>query len=155
MKRLASLIAIVFAFAIVPVALADAGGSTTPAPAAKAGAPVAKLRLDILRLRLDLVHLRYRIVCHRADSDKCTQFTQKIVDRLTTLDGNVQQKLADCSTTDSSKKCTVLQKVDDRLQKIIAKLGNPTPSSTSTTSESGLDSGLDRAAGDLAGLAKP
>ena len=146
MKRLASLIAIVFAFAIVPVALADdGGGTTTPSTPAKAGAPIARLRLDILRLRLDLVHLRYRIVCHKADSEKCTQFTQKIVDRLTTLDGNVKDKLAGCTTGD--KKCTVLQKLDDRLQKIIAKLGSP----SATTSESGLD----QAAGDLAGLAKP
>ena len=155
MKRIASLVAVVFAFAIVPVALADDGGSTptapsTPAtaPAAKAGAPIARLRLDLLRLRLDLVHLRYRIACHDQSSDNCTQLTQKIVDHLTTLDGNVQQKLAGCTSGD--KKCTVLQKVDDRLQKIIDKLGNPTSSSTSTS-----ESGLDQAAGDLAGLAKP
>jgi len=143
MKRIASLVAVVFAFAIVPVALADVGGGTT-APSK----PVAHLRLDILRLRLDLVHLRYRIVCHKADSDACTQFTQKVVDRLTTLDGNVQKKLADC--TDGGKKCDVLQKVDDRLHKLIAKLGSPPPASTSTS-----ESGLDQAAGDLAGLAKP
>jgi hypothetical protein len=145
MKRLASLIAVVFAFAIVPVALAD----TTQPPAKPAGAPVAKLRLDLLRLRLDIVHLRYRIVCHDRSSDACTQFTQQIVDRLTTLDGNVQQKLAGCTTGD--KKCTVLQKVDARLQKIIDRLSNPTSSSSASTSESGLD----QAAGDLAGLAKP
>ena len=147
MKRLASLIAVVFAFAVVPVALADDGGTagtTGTATAPKAGAPIARLRLDILRLRLDLVHLRYRIVCRDQSSDKCTQFTQKIVDRLTTLDGNVQKKLADC--TGGDKKCTVLQKLDDRLKKIIDKLGNP-----ASTSESGLD----QAAGDLAGLAKP
>lgn len=150
MKRIASLVAVVFAFAIVPVALADDGGSTTApsAPAAKAGHPIARLRLDLLRVRLDLVHLRYRIVCHKADSDQCTQFTQKVVDRLTTLDGNVKEKLAGCTTGD--KKCDVLQKLDDRLQKIIDKLNNPTAASTSTS-----ESGLDQAAGALAGLAKP
>ena len=143
MRRLASLVAIVFAFAIVPVALADDGGGTAPA---KQAAPIARLRLDVLRLRLDLVHLRYRIACHKADSDRCAQVTQKLVDRLTTPDGNVQKKLADCSGPSTDKKCTVLQQLDDRLQKLIARLGNPAPTS---------ESGLDQAAGDLAGLAKP
>jgi hypothetical protein len=149
MKRLASLVAVVFALAIVPVALADDGGTTgttpsTPAAASHGGAPIARLRLDILRLRLDLVHLRYRVACRQADSDRCTQFTQKIVDRLTTLDGNIQKKLGDCK---ADKACTVLQKIDDRIKKVIDKLSNP----SSTDDESGLD----QAAGDLAGLAKP
>jgi hypothetical protein len=141
MKRLASLVAVVFALAAVPVALADNGTPSTPATA---GHPIARLRLDVLRLRLDLVHLRYRAVCRKADSDRCTQFTQKIVDRLTTLDGTIQKKLDGCT---ADQACTVLQKLDDRIEKVIDKLRNP--------SSTGDESGLDQAAGDLAGLGKP
>ncbi len=140
MKRLASLVAVVFALALVPAALS----ADNPQQPAKAGAPIARLRLDVLRLRLDLVQLRYRVACHKPDSDRCTQLTQKIVDRLTTLDGNIKQKLDGCS---AQKACDVLQKIDDRIEKVIDKLSNP----SSTTDESGLD----QAAGDLAGLAKP
>jgi hypothetical protein len=140
MKRIACLVAVVFALAAVPAALS----ADNPQQPAKAGAPIAHLRLDVLRLRLDLVHLRYRVACHDRSSDRCTQFTQKIVDRLTTLDGNVQKQLDGCT---ADKACTVLQKIDDRIKKVIDKLTNP----SSTDDESGLD----QAAGDLAGLGKP
>jgi hypothetical protein len=140
MKRIASLVAVVFALAVVPAALS----ADNPQQPARAGAPIARLRLDVLRLRLDLVHLRYRVACRDQSSDRCAQFTQKIVGRLTTLDGNIQKKLDGCT---GDKKCTVLQKIDDRIEKVIGKLRNP----SSTDDESSLD----QAAGDLAGLATP
>lgn len=148
MKRLALLVAVVFAFAAVPVALADDGGGST---APKRVVPITRLRLDILRLRVDLARVRYRIVCRRADSDRCTHVTEQIVARLTALDANVQKKLAGCSG--DTKACTALRKVDDRLQKVIGKLSDPSSSASST--ETASESGLDQAAGDLAGLAKP
>jgi hypothetical protein len=150
MKRFAPLALIVLAFAATPAAFAD---DTTPAPAAPAttaaapaGHPIARMRIEILRLRLQLVHLRYRVVCHQQDSDRCTQFTQKIVDRLTKLDGNVESKLQNCT-----KGCDVLTKLDTRLKSVIAKLGSPAAPATG-------DSSLDQAAnalGQLAGSTQP
>src|SRR3954452_14636768 len=94
MKRLAPLALLVLAFAVTPVAFAD---DTAPAPA---GHPVLRMRVEIVRLRLQLVHLRYAIVCHDKQSDRCTQFTQTVVDRLTKIDGNVQSRI------DALKQCT-------------------------------------------------
>jgi hypothetical protein len=144
MKRFAPLAVIVLAFAIAPVAFAD---DTTP-PASPAAHPAVRLHVEILRLRLQLVHLRYRIVCHKQDSDRCTQFTQKIVDRLTKLDGNVQAKIDElkCTSDSSDKKCTVLAKIDAKLKDVIAKLGSPSSSS---------DTSLDQAASDLGKLTQP
>jgi hypothetical protein len=133
MKRLVPLALIVFALAAVPVAFGDDAPpsfipttptATTPAaPAQKAGH--APLRLEILRLRLQLAQVRYQIACHDQSSDRCTQFTQKAVDRLTTLDGNVQSKLDDlkCTTDSTDRKCAVLTKLDAKLQDVLAKLG--------------------------------
>lgn len=160
MKRFAPLLFVVLALAIPTLALADdttppaATTPTTTAPAAPAapqakGHPFAQMRLEILRLRIQLVHLRYRVVCHNAQSDACTQFTQKAVDRLTAIDQKVQAKLADlkCTSGSTDEKCTVLSKVDQRLQQVISKLGNPSSSSTSSD-----ESGLDSAANALGGL---
>ena len=162
MKRIAPLLFVVFALAAaVPVvALADDTSppatttTTSAAPAAPAvpqakGHPFAQLRLEILRLRIQLVHLRYRVACHDRQSDRCAQFTQKVVDRLTTIEKNVQAKLADlqCTSTSTDKRCVVLAKVDAKLQKVIANLGNP-PAGSSSGDESGLDS----AANALGGL---
>lgn len=165
MKRLAPLLLVVLALAAVPVALADG----TPAPAAQqaqsqpaqsqpaqsqqhAGHPIARMRLEILRLRLQLVRLRYRVACHDASSDACSQFTQKVVAGLTKLDGNVQKKLSDlgCSSASADRRCTVLTRIDTRLQAVIAKLGGGSSSPSSTTSDSSLDSAAN-ALGQLAG----
>lgn len=159
MKRFAPLLFVVLALAVPTVALAD--DTTPPAPTTTAttqqappGHSLAKMRLEILRLRIRLVHLRYRIACHDASSDACAQFTQKIVDRLTTLDKNVQAKATQlgCSSSSTDKKCTVLAKVDAKLQKVIANLSNPSSASSSSNASSSDESGLDSAANALGGL---
>lgn len=189
MKRFAPLALLVLAFAVTPVAFAD---DTTPAPAAPAvapasttpttaptapaspapttaptaqrdGHPLLRMHVEILRLRLQLVHLRYRIACHKQDSDRCTQFTQKLVDRLTKVDGNVQSRidaLKQCTSDSSDNKCKnadkkieLLTKIDTKLQSVIANLGNP-----SSASDSSPESAVDQAAsslGQLAGTTQP
>jgi hypothetical protein len=145
MKRYAPLLLIVFALAAVPAGFADDSVPAAPATPAQ-HAPV---QLQLFRIRLQLVRLRYRIACHKQDSDRCTQFTQKAVDRLTKLDGNVQDRISkNCSSTTADKRCDVLIKLDQKLQDVIAKLG--APASTSTDS-----SALDNAAGALAGSTTP
>jgi len=131
MKRFAPLLLIVLALAAVPVAAAD--DSAPARPNARPG-----VQLQILRLQLQLVHLRYRVACHKQDSDRCAQVTQRIVDRLTRLDGNVQQRIDkhNCTADSTDKKCTVLTKLDTRLQSLLQKLSSaPAPSSD----ESALD----------------
>ena len=151
MKRLAPLALLVLAFAVTPVAFAD---DTTPAPNAGAGHPVLRMRVEILRLRLQLDHLRYAIACHDLQSDRCTQFTEKLVDRLTKADGNVQSRidaLQQCASDSADAKCKnadakieLLTKIDTRLKAVIAKLGSPSPST---------DSAVDQAANALGRLA--
>jgi hypothetical protein len=158
MSRFAPLLLVVLALAAAVPVVAFADDSTPPAaatttttsstpaaPPAK-GHPLAPMRLEILRLRLQLVHLRYRIVC-RQQSDACTRLTQKIVDRLTTLDQNVEAKLTQlgCSSASTDSKCSALGRVDAKLQKAIAKLGSGSPASSD-------ESGLDSAANTLGGL---
>ena len=95
------------------------------------------------------MHLRYQIACHKLDSDRCTQFTQKVTDRLTKLDQNVQDRIAkNCSSTSTDKRCDVLSKIDQKLQDVLANLGKAAPSSSG-------ESGLDNAAGSLAGSTGP
>jgi hypothetical protein len=167
MKRFAPLALLVLAFAVTPVAFAD---DTTPAPAAPAatttsaaGHPIARMRLEILRLRLQLVHLRYRVACHQQDSDRCTQFTKQVTDRLTTLDGKVQARideLKQCTSASTEDKCknadkkiAVLTKIDTKLKNVIEHLGDP-----SSASDSSSDSAVDQAAnalGQLAGSTQP
>ena len=134
MKRFAPLLFIVLALAAVPAAFAD---TTTPAPATSQGHPIARIRLELLRVRLQLVRLEYRVACHDTTSDRCAQFTQKVVDRLTTLDGNVQKKSSElnCTSDSSDKRCTVLAKIDEKLQSILQKLQAP----ASSTDDAGLD----------------
>jgi hypothetical protein len=159
MKRFAPLALIVLALAAVPAAFAD--NSPAPAPAApsapaasgtqQAGHPFARIQFELLRIRLQIVELRYQIACHDASSDRCAKFKQNVVDRLTKLDQNVQDRIAkNCSsTTSTDKRCDVLTKLDQKLQDIISKVGSgaaPVPSSGSND-----QSGLDNAAGSLAG----
>jgi len=157
MKRFAPLALIVLALAAVPAAFADDSTPTAPSspPATQpaSGHPMARVRLELLRIRLQLVHLRYQIACHTPDSDRCTQFTQKVSAGLTKLDGNVQDRITklNCtSTAGTDKRCDVLTKLDQKLQDVLAKLGSgPSPSSSSS------ESGLDNAAGSLAGSTSP
>jgi hypothetical protein len=164
MKRFAPLALLVLAFAVTPVAFAD---DTSPAPATapaatqRAGHPVLRMRVEILRLRLQLVHLRYQIACHDKQSDRCTQVTQKLVDRLTKVDGNVQSRIdalkqcasdsTDATCKNAEKKIELLTKIDTRLQNLLQKLGG-------SSSDSSTDSAVDQAAnalGRLAGSTQP
>jgi hypothetical protein len=172
MKRFAPLALIVLALAVVPAAFAD---DSTPAPAQPTAAPATqpaqqnvgrpgiRMRIEILRLRLRIVELRFRFHCGQngnASHDKCVAFAQKVEDRLTKLDGNVEAKLTELKacTPDSTdpkcknadKKIAVLTKVDTYLQNVMQKVqdwlngtSSGTPSSTST------DSALDQAAASL------
>jgi hypothetical protein len=168
MKRFAPLALIVLALAIVPAAFAD---DTTPpptqptaAPATQpaqqdAGRPGIRMRVEILRLRMRIVELRFRLHCGQngnASHDKCVAFAQKVEDRLTKLDGNVQAKLAELKacTPDSTdpkcknadKKIDVLTKVDAYLQNVIQKVQDWLNGSSSSASS---DSALDQAANGL------
>ena len=78
----------------------------------------------MLRIRLQLVQPALPIACHKQDSDRCAQFTQKVTDGLTKLDQNVQDSIAkNCTSTSTDKRCDVLAKVDQKLQDVLAKLG--------------------------------
>ena len=169
MKRLTILALLVFALAAVPAALAD---DTTPAQPAAQAAPAAaghanlRLRLEIMRLHVQIVRLRFRMHCGpngKAPADKCVAFAQKVEDRLTTFDGNVQKKIADLQacTSDSTdatcknadKKIELLTRIDTRVQKAIQNVqswidGKGSQSSTTAPTTAG-DSTLDQAAGDL------
>jgi hypothetical protein len=165
MKRLTILAVLVFAFAAVPAAFAD---DTTPAQPAAQTAPAAagghanlRLRLEIMRLRVQLVKLRFQLHCGphgKAPQDRCVAFAQKVEDRLTTFDGNVQKKIADLQqcTADSTdgkcknadKKIALLQKIDTRVQTAIANVQKWLDGQSSSASSSS-DSSLDQAASDL------
>jgi hypothetical protein len=175
MKRFAPLALIVFALAVSPAAFADNGTpapsapptatppATTPPATQNAGRPGAQLRIEILRLRLQIVQLRFQLHCSQngnASHDKCVAFAQKVVDRLTKLDGNVQQKIADlknCTSGSTDPKCknadkkiAVLTTIDTRLQSVIQKVQdwlNGTSSSSSTPPSP--DAALDQAAAGL------
>jgi hypothetical protein len=156
MKRFAPLALIVLALALVPAALAD----TTP-PSAQPGARSnVQLRLQIMRLRVQIVKLRFELHCGahgKAPQDRCVAFAQKVEDRLTAFDGNVQKKIGDLQscTADSpdakcksaDKKITMLQKIDARVQTAIANVQKWLDGKTSTSATS--DSSLDQAAADL------
>jgi hypothetical protein len=168
MKRFAPLALIVLALAIVPAAFADdstpAPTRPTAAPASQparqnAGGPGIRMRVEILRLRMRIVELRFRLHCGQkgnASHDKCVAFAQKLEDRLTKLDGNVQAKLSELKacTPDSpdpkcknaDKKIEVLTKVDAYLQTVIQKVQ---AWSTGTPSSANSDSALDQAAASL------
>jgi hypothetical protein len=170
MKRFAPLALIVLALAVIPAAFADDGTTppsttttTTATTQPNAGGKAnVGLRIEILRLRLQLVRLRFRLHCGphgNAPQDTCVAFAQKVEDRLTKLDGNVQQKLGDLKacTPDSTdakcknadKKITVLTRIDTHLQKVIQNIQNWINGKSSDSSSSSSDSSLDQAASNL------
>jgi hypothetical protein len=181
MKRFALLSLVVIALAAVPVAFGDDGNGSTPtgqptttttAPATTSqqsgarGAIGVGMRLEILRLRFRIVELRWALHCGprgNAPADKCTAFAQRVEDRLTTLDGKVQAKIADLQscTPDSTdakcknadKKIALLQKVDTRLQAAIQKVQDWLNGHSSPSSGGSSDSALDQAAQDLGQVA--
>ena len=158
MKRLTILACVVFALAAVPAAFAD---DTTPvAPSAPAAQAQQRhvapgMRLEILRLRMQIMQLRFRLHCSGGrNADKCRAFAQRVDDRLTKLDGNVQAKIDDlkaCTTGSTDGKCknadrkvAVLTKVDEHLQNAIQKIEDWLAGKTGAS-----DSALDQAAGQL------
>jgi hypothetical protein len=170
MQRFIVLALTVFALAAVPVALADDGTTTPPAgssdPAAQQQTPnqAGGQRLEILRLRLQLVELRFAKHCG-ANSDgaaqRCLDVAQKVEDRLTKLDGNVQAQIAKiqstCTSTSTDDRCkhaadriALLQKVDTRVKALAQKVADWLAGKTVST-DPGSDSSLDQAA---AGLGK-
>lgn len=171
MKRFAPLALIVLALALIPAAFADDGTTppststttTTTADQPNAGGKAnVGLRLEILRLRLQIVRLRFRLHCGphgNAPQDRCVAFAQKVEDRLTKLDGNIQQKLTDLKacTPDSTdakcknadKKIAVLTRIDTHLQKVIQNIQNWINGKSSDSSSSTSDSSLDQAASNL------
>ena len=181
MKRFAPLALIVLALALIPAAFADDGTTppsstttttTTTQPNARGGnAANVRLRVEILRLRLQIVRLRFRLHCGphgKAPQDTCVAFAQKVEDRLTTLDGNVQQKISDlkaCTPESTDAKCknadkkiALLTRIDTHLQKVIQNIqnwingkGSGAPSSTSDSSLDQAASNLSQAAGDSNG----
>jgi len=176
MKRFAPLALIVLALALVPAAFADDGAPAPTSPTTQtqpartapaqqnAGRPGVQLRVEILRLRLQIVQLRFRLHCGqngKASHERCVAFAQKVLDRLTKLDGNVQQKLTELKacTPDSTdpkcknadKKIVVLTRVDAHLQKVIQSLqdwldGKSTTDTTGSTPPASSDDALDQAA---------
>jgi len=120
MKRFAPLLLVVLALAAaVPAAFAD-----TTTPTQPQSHQVAPIRLELLRLRLRLVRLEYRVACHDTSSDRCTQFTQKLVTRLTNVDTAVEQKLTSLSCTSDStdRSCIAPTKIDAKLRSILQEL---------------------------------
>ena len=69
------------------------------------------MRVEILRLRMQIVQLRFRLHCGQNDNashERCVAFAQKVVDRLTKLDGKVQAKLSElkaCTPDSTGPKC--------------------------------------------------
>jgi hypothetical protein len=172
MKRFAPLALIVLALALIPAAFADDGSpssttttttATTTQPNGGGGnAANVRIRVEILRLRLQIVRLRFRLHCGphgNAPQDKCIAFAQKVEDRLTKLDGNVQQKLTDLKacTPDSTdakcknadKKIALLTRIDTHLQKVIQNIQNWLNGQSSGSWSSTSDSSLDHAASNL------
>jgi len=179
MKRFAPLALIVLALALVPAAFADDGAPAPTSPTTQtqpartapaqqnAGRPGVQLRVEILRLRLQIVQLRFRLHCGqngKASHERCVAFAQKVLDRLTKLDGNVQQKLTELKacTPDSTdpkcknadKKIVVLTRVDAHLQKVIQSLqdwldGKSITDTTGSTPPASSDDALDQAANGL------
>ena len=183
MKRFAPLALIVLALALIPAAFADgtpaptppstttATTTTTPAATPPAnrngnGGAGVRMRVELLRLRLQVVRLRFQLHCGKngnASHDRCVQAAQNILDKLTKLDQNVQQKIADlksCAPGSTDPKCknadkkiALLTRIDTHLQKVIAAIQNwlnvGQGSTDSTTTSASSDGSLDQAANDL------
>ncbi|HZR96824.1 MAG TPA: hypothetical protein VFA56_14090 [Gaiellaceae bacterium] len=170
MKRLTTLALVVLALAAVPAALADGAPTQQdptqqePAqqqPAQQHGRVAPGIRLEILRLRMQIVQLRFRVHCSGGrNADTCRAFAQRVEDRLTKLDGNVQSKLGElqsCTSTATDGKCknadkriAVLTKIDEHLKKAIANVEGWLAGKATASGDDG-DSSLGEAASQLAG----
>jgi len=138
MKRLIPLALVALALTAVPVALADDGAQ--PQQAGR-GARIEQ-RLQMIEQRFDK-----RCGANAADQ-RCAEFAQKLVQRLQTLDGKVQDRLkAKCSSSSADQRCSMLTDIDAKLQALIQKLGGKAAPSSS-------ESAFDQAAAGL-GQLKP
>ena len=161
MKRLIALALTVFALAAVPVAFGDDGtppadGSTPPA-ASQDHAQRGR-RAELLKARITIAELRFAKRCGAKAADapqRCLAFANKVEERLTKLDTNIQARVAKiqgtCSTTSTDAKCknaaarvTLLQNIDARVQSLAQKVqdwldGKTVSGSSSSDGESSLD----------------
>jgi hypothetical protein len=132
MKRLITIALVVCSLAAVPAAFAD--DSTAPAPPAATGQQQQQQRTGHLRLRLKIVTHRFRKRCGSDNSGQaCVDVANKVAERLAKLDSKVQQRIAKiqetCVATSTDERCknaderiARLQKADERLQVLVAKV---------------------------------
>jgi len=172
--RFSPLALTVLALAAVPAAFAD-DASTTPAPGPAPatqpaqgdgqGAQLMRMRLELLRLRIQIVELRFAKHCGSSSANApqaCLDFAQKVEDRLTKLDTNIQARIAKiqqtCGASSTDAKCknadqriALLQAIDQRVQALAQKVQAWLDGKTvSASTDPGSDSSLDNAAAGLA-----
>jgi hypothetical protein len=174
MKRLIALALTVFALAAVPVAFGDDGstppaGGTPPASTAPGTTPAQGQRgrpLELLRLRIQIAELRFAKQCGTSAtgaSQRCLDFAKKVEERLTTLDANIQARIAKiqqtCVATSTDENCkhaadriAALQKIDLRVKALAQKVQDWLDGKTVSGSSS--ESSLDQAAAGLGKLAQ-
>ncbi len=175
MKRFIPLALAVLALAAVPAAFADDGSTSPAAPAPTAqqgqGAANARQRLERMQQRIQLVGQRFARHCG-SNSGKapqaCLDFAKKAEDRLKTIDGKIQDRIAKvqqtCGTASTDRRCqnadqrlALLQALDTRVQALAQKVQDWLDGKTVSSGDPGSDSSLDQAAtglGQLAGGSK-
>jgi hypothetical protein len=168
MKRLTPLALVVFALAVVPVALAD---NTAPASPVDATATAQQQlptndrtqRLEHLRDRINDAVARFQKHCGTGASgapERCGDVAKKAAERLAKLDSNVQARIAKiqqtCTATSTDEKCkhaderiAQLQKLDERIAAFAAQVQAWLNGATTTTG----DTTVDQAASKLGKLA--
>ena len=180
MKRFIPLALTVLALAAVPAAFADDGSTppaSGPAPtaqqdpsqAAGQGAAAIRIRIEILRLRMQLVELRFAKRCGSNSAkapQACLDFATKVEERLTKLDGNlndriakIQQNCGTASTAGTDRKCqhaderiALLQAIDTRVKALAQKVQDWLDGKTVSAPDPSSDSSLDQAAAGLGQL---
>ena len=177
MKRFIPLALTVLALAAVPAAFADDGTTppaTGPAPTAQQGQSAqpgqgeanVRARIEILRLRIQLVELRFAKHCGSSSAkapQACLDFAKKVEDRLTKLDGNIQDRIAKiqqtCGTASTDAKCknadqriALLQAIDTRVKALAQKVQDWLDGKTVSPPDPSSDSSLDQAAAGLGQL---
>jgi tetrahydromethanopterin S-methyltransferase subunit G len=179
MKRFIPLALTVLALAAVPAAFADDGSTppTTPpataAPTAQQGQPAqqgqgaenARQRLERLRQRIQFVEQRFARHCGSNSAQApqaCLDFAKKVEDRLNTIDGKIQDRIAKiqqtCGTASTDRKCqnadkriAFLQALDTHVKALAQKVQDWLNGKTVST-DPGSDSSLDQAAAGLGQL---
>jgi hypothetical protein len=173
MKRFIPLALTVLALAAVPAAFADNGSippATGSAPTAQQGqqgpgqgAENMRARIEMLRLRIQRVELRFAKHCGSSTAKApqvCLDFAKKVEDRLTKLDGSLQDRIAKiqqtCATTSTDAKCknaderiALLQAIDTRVKALAQKVQDWLDGKTVSSPDPSSDSSLDQAAAGL------